>query len=189
MGLEFLGFWLFVLVPFFAVFFVAAIVVAIFFLLTLQDLLRQVHPANRAMTPGQVWLNLIPVFNLVWMFVTVIKVRDSLQAEYQTRGWVPQGDFGFGIGLAAAILSILNWGPLGLAGLICWIIYWVRMSELKNLLRQAPAGWTLAPQGPGTSAPVSSAGSTTTAAGTCAFCGTAHFPGARFCSSCGRPVA
>jgi hypothetical protein len=163
---------------------VVALLVAIFFLLSLQDLLRQVHPGNRAMRPGEVWLNLIPVFNLVWIFITVIRVRDSVEAEFRSRGWAPQGDFGFGVGLAAAILTIVSWGPLGLAALICWIVYWVRTSELRNQMRLAPAGWVPAQQGPGATAPVIPVGS----AAACPYCGTAHGPGARFCSSCGRPV-
>ena len=98
------------------------------------------------MRPDQVWLNLIPLFNLVWMFITVIRVRDSVRYEFQSRDWAPNGDFGYGVGLAAAILSIVSWGPLGLAAFVCWIIYWVRTSELKNeLLAQPPRGGYLRP--------------------------------------------
>ena len=180
---------LLLILPFIAVWCAIWLIVAIFFLLNLRDLLDRVSPQNQAMSPDQVWLNLIPLFNLVWIFITVSRVRESLQAEYRSRGWTPQGDFGYRLGLAAAILSVLSWGPLGLAGFICWIIYWVRMSELKNVLRQAPAVWMPAQQGPVASAPVAPAGATGTAAGSCPFCGTAHVSGARFCSSCGRPVA
>ena len=75
------------------------IVVGVFFLLNLRDLLRVVSPQNRAMQPDQVWLNFIPLFNLVWMFITVIRVRDSVQAEFaDPRSGRPQGDFGFGVG-------------------------------------------------------------------------------------------
>ena len=164
------------------------LICAIFFLLNLRDLLQRVSPQNQAMAPNQVWLNLIPLFNLVWIFITVSRVRESLQAEYRSRGWTPQGDFGYGLGLAAAILSILNWGLLGLAGFICWIIYWVKMSEFKNVLRQAPAGWMPARQGPVASAPPAPTGATATAAGSCPFCGTTHGVGARFCSMCGRSI-
>ncbi len=117
------------------------VVVAVFFLLNLRDLLRHVAPHNRMMRPDQVWLNLIPLFNLVWIFITIIKVRDSVRYEFQSRNWAQNGDFGYGVGLAAAILSIVSWGPLGLAAFVCWIIYWVRTSELKNQLAQPPAGW------------------------------------------------
>lgn len=123
-------------IPFIAVGVVVWIVVGFFFLLNLRDLLLQVNPQYRAMQPNQVWLNFIPIFNIFWMFFTIVRVRDSVQREYQARNWAPKGDFGFGVGLAAAILTILNWGPLGLAGLICWIIYWSKEADLKNQLVQ-----------------------------------------------------
>ena len=38
------------------------------------------------MEPVQVWLNLIPVFNLVWCTVTVERVAESLRSEFRERG-------------------------------------------------------------------------------------------------------
>jgi hypothetical protein len=32
------------------------------------------------MEPGMVWLNLIPVLSLVWQFITVIRVAESLES-------------------------------------------------------------------------------------------------------------
>lgn len=167
-------------------FLVLYVIIGVFFLLNLRDLLTRVSPQNRAMPPDHVWFNLIPLFNLVWIFVTVIRVRDSVQAEFRSRGWAPNGDFGYGVGLAAAILSIVSWGPLGLAALVCWVVYWVRTSELKHQL----AEYRGYPQ----EAPRSSAGSATgeeqpgAGASYCPFCGTAYGPGAKFCRSCGRQV-
>ena len=37
------------------------------------------------MEPGFVWLNLIHLFSMFWMNWTVIKIRDSLQKEYEER--------------------------------------------------------------------------------------------------------
>jgi hypothetical protein len=173
------------LLPFVVAYFALFWVVGVFFLLNLRDLLEGVSPQNRAMSPGKVWLNFIPIFNIVWIFITVIRVRDSLWAEFQSRGWAPRGDFGYSLGIAAAILSIVNWGLFGLAALVCWIVYWVRMSEIKNLLRQAPAGWLPAQQW--TSSPTAPAASGATT-GTCPYCGAMSGPGARFCRSCGRSI-
>ena len=58
-----------------------------FFLLNLNTLLDRVKAENRAMAPSHVWLNFIPVFNLGWFLYTVVKVRDSVRAEYASRGW------------------------------------------------------------------------------------------------------
>jgi hypothetical protein len=173
------------IVPFIAAAFVVWLVVGFFFLLNLRDLLTQVSPQNRAMQPDQVWLNLIPLFNLVWIFVTIVKVRDSVSAEFQSRGWAPKGDFSFGLGIAAAILTILSWGPFGLAALVCWIVYWIRMSELKSQLIAYRGYSPSASRPPGVSA---AGGESGVSASYCAFCGTALSPGASFCRSCGRPV-
>jgi hypothetical protein len=171
--------------PFMAAAFAVWLVVGFFFLLNLRDLLTQVSPQNRAMRPDQVWLNLIPLFNLAWIFVTVVKVRDSVGAEFRSRGWAPKGDFSLGLGIAAAILTILGWGPFGLAALVCWIVYWIRMSELKNQLityRGYSPGASQPPRVSGESAEPGSKASY------CPSCGAAHSPGASFCRSCGRPA-
>jgi hypothetical protein len=138
-------FWLAVVLPLLAI----GIVIEVFFLLNLRDVLRSVSLQNRAMEPNQVWLNFIPLFGIVWIFVTVIKIRDSVRAEFYSRRWAASGDFGYGVGLAYAILSIISWGFLGIAALVCYVMYWVRMSELKNQLGQSqpPVGWINAPTG------------------------------------------
>jgi hypothetical protein len=114
-----------------------------FFLLNLQNLLNRVNVRNRAMPAGNVWLNFIPIFNLGWFIYTVTKVRDSVKAEYESRGWQPQGDFAYNVGLAAGVLAIvtffMGWVPVlgwavGIAQVVCWIIYWLKTSEIKNTL-------------------------------------------------------
>ena len=138
-----------------------------FFLLNLQTTLNRVSDRNRAMPAGYVWLNFIPVFNLGWFIYTVTKVRDSVRAEYASRGWRTEGDFGYNVGLAAGILAIvsfvigwvpvLGWG-VAVAEIICWIVYWLKTAELKNRLGgqgiwqgpAAPYGYPgqMAPPGP-----------------------------------------
>ena len=119
-----------------------------FFLLNLQTLLNNVHPANRRMSPGLVWLNFIPIFFMGWFIYTVIKVRDSVHAEFESRGWYPEGDLGYNVGLTTGILWVaahfIGWIPfigwvLPLAGVICLIIYWLKTSDLKNRLDTGPA--------------------------------------------------
>lgn len=136
------------------------IVIAVLFFLNLYNLLNRVQPQNRAMTPGYVFLNFIPVFNLFWSFYTVIKVRDSLRAEYSARQWPPDGDFAYTIGIAFVALSIAGGiisstgsraldaigGLFNLAAFILWILYWVRTNSFKNKL--GPANFAaMPPQG------------------------------------------
>ena len=63
------------------------ILVEVFFLLNLMETLRRVSYENRRMTPGLVWLIIIPVFGVAWFIYTVLRVTDSLRAEYRSRGW------------------------------------------------------------------------------------------------------
>ncbi len=114
-----------------------------FFLLNLSNLLERVSDRNRAMPAGHVWLNFIPLFNLGWFIYTVVKVRDSVRDEYQARGWAPEGDFGYNVGITAGCLSIaslvIGWIPLvgwvvSVGTVVCWIIYWFKTSDLKNRL-------------------------------------------------------
>jgi hypothetical protein len=128
----------------------------LFFLMNLRGLLESVSVGNRAMRPEEVWLNFIPVFNFYWFIYTVTKVRDSVKAEYYSRGWPVAGDFAYNIGLAAGILGIcsvvIGWIPLipggvSIAALICWIVYWLKTADLKH--RLSFSAW----QGPGSPPP------------------------------------
>jgi hypothetical protein len=109
------------------------LVIAIFFLLTLSKALTRCRPANRTMEPGQVWLNLIPLFNIVWQFITVARVAESLKNEFYDRGWDDRGDFGKGVGTTYCIMNLLGFVPFiggifSLIGLVCFIIYWVKVA-------------------------------------------------------------
>jgi hypothetical protein len=55
---------------------------AIFFLIAQQKALAVVHPENRRMRPGLVWLQLIPLFNYFWAFVVVRRIADSFAKQY-----------------------------------------------------------------------------------------------------------
>ena len=198
--------WIFVWAILFVLIFLGiGFLVGFFFLRNLRDLLNRVSPQNRAMPAGHVWLNFIPVFNFGWIIYTVIKVRDSVQAEYQTRGLLSRDDLGYGVGMAFAVLTlaawVLDWIPTlstsviaslaSLGGLVCWIIYWVKTNGLKHRLevwavppghgnRPSPApGY---PGGPGVYGPQCGA------ALRCAACGMPFAAGDGFCRSCGKDL-
>ena len=47
------------------------------------------------------WLNLIPFFGFVWLFITVTKVSESLKYEYRERGLHRRDEtYGYGLGIA-----------------------------------------------------------------------------------------
>lgn len=52
------------------------------FLRAQQTVLALVRPENRRMEPGLVWLQLIPLFNYVWVFFVVRRIADSLARQY-----------------------------------------------------------------------------------------------------------
>ena len=116
------------------------IIPAIFYLITLQKTLEAISPANRRMPPNQVWLLLIPLFNYIWQFFTVSNISDSIKAEC-IRLNIPVSEQRptYNIGLTKNILSICAVIPLfgvlaSLASIVCWIIYWVKVNEYKNLI-------------------------------------------------------
>jgi hypothetical protein len=110
----------------------------VFYLITLQKTLEAISPENRKMAPGQVWLLFIPLFNLIWQFIVVNSIADSIAAECRklnitTNEARPTA----GIGIAKCVLSVCGLIPyLGslcsVASIICWIIYWVKVAEYKN---------------------------------------------------------
>jgi hypothetical protein len=131
---------------------IAALVVAVFYLLTLQKALSRVARRNRLMEPGLVWLSLIPLIGLVWSFFIATRVPDSLRNEFRERGNDDLSDYGKRIGLANAILGVvvsaayLLWSvasslwwafiviPLVLVSLVLFIIFWVRIAGYSREL-------------------------------------------------------
>ncbi|HET6576256.1 MAG TPA: hypothetical protein VFG68_21825 [Fimbriiglobus sp.] len=115
------------------------LVIQIFYLLTLSRALRRCRPRNRQMEPGQVWLNLIPCFNIVWIFITVTRLADSLRDEFDDRRLRGDGDFGRSLGITYNVLNLLGAIPylgaiFSIAGLVCFIIYWVKIAGYSRQL-------------------------------------------------------
>ncbi len=114
----------------------------ILFFVSMMKTLQECSPKNRTMEPGMVWLNLIPLFNLGWIFYTISCISNSLGKEFNERKIEYQGQFGFGVGIAWGVCNIASIIPIigiftGLASLILWIIYWVQIVGCKNLLIQS----------------------------------------------------
>jgi len=126
------------------IFFVLAlfIVPVIFFLLTLQHALSKCAAASRTMEPGMVWLFLIPLLGLIWSFFVVMGLGKSLANEYARRG-IPSEEPAPGqpIGIAMSVCNCCCWVPIlgalaGIAGLVLWVVYWVKIAEFSRKLDQ-----------------------------------------------------
>jgi hypothetical protein len=116
------------------------LVLGILYLVALQKALDAVSDENRKMPSGQVWLLLIPLFNMVWAFIVVARIADSFRDEFSRLNI----DYNeprptYNIGLAKCILSVCGIVPFlgylaSFASLICWIIYWVKVNECRKLI-------------------------------------------------------
>jgi len=141
------------------------VIIAVFFLLTEQNTLRTIKTENRQIPPGQVWLQLIPIFGQIWQFVVVTRIAGSIRNEIAS--WdndsilgtealaIAQGNNRptLGIGITYCTLNVITivmntldatdaQGTRGIIAIIslgsiaCWIAYWVSLAGYKKRLRQ-----------------------------------------------------
>jgi len=121
---------------FMAIVLLIALIVWVFYCLTLQKAFNRVSPENRAMAPGLVWLlvvamliniplSLVPmlkilsvlvgIFGVVWHFVVVLKLATSLGAEFKKRSIAAPAAPGKTMGLVTCSLSACTVVISGLA--------------------------------------------------------------------------
>jgi hypothetical protein len=85
-----------------------------------------------------VWLMLIPLFNLVWHFFVVKNVSESIKSWAAENGKTVD-DAAYTIGLIACIANCCGLIPIinllaGPAGLVCFIIWWVKVAGFNKLM-------------------------------------------------------
>ena len=114
-----------------------------FFLAHLSKLFNKCDSKNKMMDGGLVWLLLIPIFNIGWLFYVIIKLRDTLKAEFKSRE-IENNDpeFSFSIGLAYAITTVCSIVPFfgmfcSLAAFILWIVFWTKTNKYSKLLNSS----------------------------------------------------
>ena len=130
------------------VFLAIFLIIAIFYLLSLQKALSLAGDNNRQMAPGLVWLNLIPIFNLGWHFYTVAKVAEAIRNKYAEAGVEDTGNGGWPLGLSLSILNVVAILPIpvinllvSIAALVLFILYWVKIAGYNKAMASmgAPA--------------------------------------------------
>jgi hypothetical protein len=107
-------------------------------------------PQFQRIPAGQIWLLLIPLFNLVWNFFVFPRVAESYQAYFNSQGRTDIGDAGRGIGLGYAICAAVAIVPCigifaGLAALVLLIIFLVKIYGLKAQLAAPGGGFPVYP--------------------------------------------
>jgi hypothetical protein len=90
---------------------------------------------RRLMEPGQVWLNFIPCFNIVWFIMTVLRVSESLMKEFRARGLKHSGDYAKGIGIFSYVSLFLSCIPF--LGPIVLFMYWKKLGVLNVQLEKS----------------------------------------------------
>jgi hypothetical protein len=140
---------------------VAILIPAILFLLTQQNTLKATRPENRLMKPGLVWLQLIPFVGQVWQFFVVTDIAGSIKKEMETgsedsilgiadtmtaeelrtKPTLTMGITYCSLNVVYVLLHLIIRGRtstllslLALAGMVCWIIYWVQLAACKKKL-------------------------------------------------------
>lgn len=114
----------------------------ILYLITLQKTIKEISIENRKIEPNQVWLNIIPLFGLVWQFIVVNRIASSLNAEFKKREInILEEEPGRTLGIAYCTLFCCSIIPLlgflaMIAGFICWIIYWIKINDYRKILVQ-----------------------------------------------------
>ena len=120
----------------------AFIIPAVLYLISLQRALDRCAPESRTVSPGKVWLLLIPGFNLIWQFLLVDHLARSLHNEFVKRSLaVSDPAPGKTLGTTVAILSVLSLIPFayigyvtGAVGFVCWILYWIKIAGYSRTL-------------------------------------------------------
>ncbi len=113
------------------------IIPVIFFLITLQKTMNVIAIESRKMSPSSVWLMLIPFFNIVWQFIMVSRIAESIKAECSRLNIpVKENKPTYSSGLTWNICNFITIIPIvgALAALITWILYWVKVNEYKKLI-------------------------------------------------------
>jgi len=117
-----------------------ALLPKIFFLLSLHRTFDEINQKNRRMQSAEVWLLLIPIFDMIWIFFVVQKMAESLEAEFKDRNiecgeLKPSYNIGITYSILQACVVIPFFGFLASIGaLITWIIYWIKIADYKNLM-------------------------------------------------------
>ncbi len=118
-----------------------SILILVFYLLNMQNLLKQIKTENRLVEPGNVWLMFIPLFNLIYPFILYPRICDSVKKEFEDRGMEESGDYGRSIGITLPILGLCGFIPFlgvlaSIASIVLFIIFWVKLAGYKNALNQ-----------------------------------------------------
>lgn len=113
--------------------------ILILFCLTLKNTIEAADAHNRTIEPGKVWLMLIPLFNFIYPFILFPKISSTIKNQLEENNEAEAGDYALMLGRAYPALYLIQMvipneaisGLLSLAGLVFFIIFWVKMGSYK----------------------------------------------------------
>lgn len=126
--------------------FVAFVVALVMYLIVCTLLFLGYNPLPekyKQMPAWQVFLLLIPLFNLFWNFRVFTAIPDSYRAYFESQGRTDQGDCGRSIGMFVAVSVILSMIPClnyiaSWAALVLIIVFLVKLFNMKSLINSPP---------------------------------------------------
>ncbi|NLX26106.1 MAG: hypothetical protein GXY61_09150 [Lentisphaerae bacterium] len=119
---------------------IISLIPTLFYLRSLHIAFQRCAPENRTHYPAEVWLLLIPFFNIAWHFITVKRLAESQKKEFEQRRLETNNISSSKIiGLAMCTFTLCTIIPfIGLLaapiGFICWILYWIKLSGNSAML-------------------------------------------------------
>ncbi len=86
------------------------VLIAVLYLLNLQNTVKAAAPENRKMAPGNVWIMIIPVVGTIYSFIAVRKISETIAAEYKSKGQLLDNSKPtFTTGMAMTICRAISW--------------------------------------------------------------------------------
>ncbi len=100
---------------------------------------KEVPVEHQRMTPGMVFLLLIPLFNIIWNFIVFQRIPESFQSYFNAQGRSDMGDCGRSVGMWYAICGVASLIPCvqyiaAPAALVLFIIFLVKIWGYKGQL-------------------------------------------------------
>lgn len=138
------------IVPAIVAVFGAMLIPFAFYLMTLQNALKAIAPANRKLQPGQVWMMFIPFFNIVFVFIAISRLNESMRLEAPGHRMDSNFRSTYTLGMVMSVLAVAyfvtmfldpgGWisGTVGVAAFVCWIMHWMRVADFRRKVEATP---------------------------------------------------
>jgi hypothetical protein len=124
------------------IFLVVHYTILVFYLRMVARLLVAVQPENRRLSPGIVWIGLIPFFHLVWPLILNPLVCRSVRAELESRKKDEYGNYGMAPGILFPLMilagSFIPWIGrfITAGGFLIWFLFWMRLNDYKRRIEE-----------------------------------------------------